>query len=263
MTRKCFFVPEIPPEAGIFDLPRQVSRQLESVLRAKVGDYVELLDGVGEAWTCEISGIRKGIVSVRLTGKRDRSLFESPFQITLGLGIARSDIMDQVVRQATEMGVSRLVAFRASRSQYGLSGKQAEKKKVRWSKIAGEAICQCGRTIAPEIEICEGLEAFLASVASKTGADAHVIKIFARERESGEGLADLRRGTGMSSAIFAVVGPEGGWDSSEVSSLMSAGFRPVSLGPRILRFETAAVALVSSIQLLWGDIGGNTGRAED
>jgi len=278
MTRRCFFVPEMASDTKTFDLPPRLSRQLEDVMRAKVGESIELLDGWGSAWECLIVGIRRGIVSVSLTGKLDRPVSESPLSVTLGIGIARSDTMDLVVRQATEMGVLRLAVFRAARSQYGLSGKPAEKRKERWSKIAMEAVCQCGRTRAPKIEIFGGLDRFLISLdgvskaeaarrpgpahggidrndCSQEGETEHILKIFALEDECGNALRNLRSETGPDIRhVLALVGPEGGWDKSESSALIAAGFRPVSLGPRTLRLETAAVALVCSLQVLWGDM---------
>ncbi len=255
MTRGCFFLPEGVPDTGIFDLPAHLSRQLESVLRARVGEAIELLDGQGAAWQCRIVEIRRETVSVRLIGKPDRSGCESPIGITLGLAMARSDTMDMVIRQATELGVFRLAVFRAMRSQYGLSGQQAGKKKERWSKIAGEAICQSGRAISPEIEIFEDLDSFLTSFEVKDWAAQDSLKLFALERTARNGIRNLKRGSGLDiHRILAVLGPEGGWDSVETSAMIDAGFRPVSLGPRTLRLETAAVALVCSIQLLWGDM---------
>lgn len=262
MTRRCFFAPEVVVQGteGSFDLPPHLSRQLAGVLRARVGQSIELLDGKGSSRACTITGIRGGVVSVRLTGESDRSVFESPLRITLGLGMARPDTMDLVVRQASEMGVARLAVFRAHRSQYGLDGKQAEKKKERWSRIAAEAICQCGRARAPEIEIFEDLERFFASVEEEYGDPGQTLKIFALERGPGAGLVDLHRDSGPAAQrILVLVGPEGGWDNLESTSLKGAGFTPVSLGPRTLRLETAAVALISSIQLLWGDMGKKTG----
>ena len=265
MTRRCFFVPEVASDAKTFDLPPRLSRQLEGVLRAKVGESIELLDGRGSAWECLITRIRKGTVSVSLTGKLDRPECESSLSVTLGIGIARSDTMDLVVRQATEMGVSRLVIFRAARSQYGLSGKTTEKRKERWLKIASEAICQCGRTRTPEIEIFDDLDHFLTSLGgvscgivgdlTEQSAAEHTLKIFALERESGNTLKNLLKEKGPDiRRILAVLGPEGGWHTRESAALAAAGFRPVSLGPRTLRLETAAVALLSSLQILWGDM---------
>jgi len=170
--------------------------------------------------------------------------------------MARSDTMDLLIRQATELGVFRLAVFRAMRSQYALSGGQAEKKKQRWSRIAGEAICLSRRARSPEIDIFEDLDSFLTSFGVEDWAAQDSLKLFALERKAGNGIRDLRRGSGTDiHRILAVLGPEGGWDSVETAALIGAGFRPVSLGPRTLRLETAAVAFVCSIQLLWGDMG--------
>lgn len=255
MTRRRFFVPEVAPGTSSFDLPQHLSRQLESVLRAKAGESIELLDGHGSAWECLITAIRRGSVSVCVLGRLDRPACESPLALTLGVGIARSDTMDLIVRQATEMGVSQLAVFRAARSQYSLSGKPAEKKKERWSRIAREAVCQCGRTIPPEIVLFEDLSHFLASF--EDDPRRCCLKIFALEREPGPGPKSLAERTPRPGIcrIAATIGPEGGWDESESSALVGAGFEPLSLGPRTLRMETAAVALICSIQLLWGDMG--------
>lgn len=254
MTRRCFFVNEIDSDAQTVNLPTQTSHHLENVLRLRAGDAIEIRDGLGHAWAGEIAGIKKGNVSVRLLGERDCSGVESPLRISLALGLARSDIMDLVVRQATEMGVSRLLAFRAARSQYGLTGSQAEKKKERWSKIAREAMCQCGRTRMPEIAVFEDLDRFVSSISQESEPGPH-LKIFAREGESDRGLEMLRQSWPQCAGVVSAIGPEGGWESSEAARLEEAGFLPVHLGPRVLRYETAAIALISSIQLLWGDMG--------
>ncbi len=255
MTRRCFFVPEFVPDTRACDLPTAISRQLESVLRARVGEPIELIDGRGSAWECLITGIRRGRVSVSLLRKLERAGRESPLAVTLAVGIARPDTMDLIVRQATEMGVWRLAVFRALRSQYALYGKSAEKKKERWSRIASEAICQCGRTKTLEIAFYEHLSHLLTFFESEESEREHTLKIFALERESRKGLRSLQSEAAADiHRIWVVLGPEGGWDRGESSLLMGAGFRPVSLGPRTLRLETAATALISSVQLLWGDM---------
>lgn len=260
MTRRCFFVPEVGEEAGSFDLPPRLSRQLETVLRAKAGESIELLDANGCTRECLITAVHRGSVTVSVVGKVNRPACESPLSLTLGMGIGRPDTMDLIVRQATEMGVSRLAVFRSLRSQYGLAGKPAEKKKERWSRIASEAVCQCGRTSPPEIILFEDLANFVTSLEDyQVGCD---LKIFALEREPCARPKSLAGKTAHRPIhrIAAALGPEGGWDNSESSALIEAGFESVSLGPRTLRMETAAVALISSIQLFWGDMGDGLSR---
>jgi len=286
MSRKCFLVQGIEPGTEFIDLSPEASHHLENVLRLRAGETVELRDGQGNAWAGEIARIGKKTVSVRVLGKLDFPLVEPPIEITLALGLAKADVMDLVVRQATEMGVAGLAIFRAARSQYTVLGKNAEKKAGRWSKIAGEAVCQCGRTRAPRIALHEDLDDFLGSLAPVAGSMASgpgpsagprnsgslnsspvpsvsgVLKVFGLEGEKDRGLESLKRSHPSCGVVLAAIGPEGGWEHSEVNKLVSAGFSPVHLGPRILRFETAAVALISSIQLLWGDFG-EAGRKEN
>ncbi|MHC1727413.1 MAG: 16S rRNA (uracil(1498)-N(3))-methyltransferase [Syntrophobacteraceae bacterium] len=260
MTGRCFFTPGIELDAETVELPPQASHHLEHVLRLKRGDRVELRDGAGNAWEAEVSEIKKGRTVVRMLGNLDPAVFEPFIQIILVLGLARSDTMDMVVRQAVELGVSGLIAFRTARSQYGLTGHQVEKKKERWSRIAVEAICQCGRTKKPRIDIFEDLDHFLTWACGETGPEEGILRIVAREREAGESLRQLHEKSPSCTGVLAAIGPEGGWESSETARLANAGFNAVRLGPRILRFETAAVALISSIQLLWGDMGDAKGK---
>jgi 16S rRNA (uracil1498-N3)-methyltransferase len=256
MTRRCFFVPEIVTGTRTFDLPPALSRQLEAVLRAKAGDPIELIDGRGSTWEGLITGIRRGRVSVSLIGRVDRPSRESPLAVTLAMGIARPDTMDLIVRQATEMGVLRLAVFRGVRSQYGLDCKSADKKEDRWSRIASEAMCQCGRTKTLEIKFFDDLSHLIAWSKNEESEMQQALRIFAMEREPRKGLLSLRSAIGSDiDRLLAVFGPEGGWDNTESSMAIEAGFTPVSLGPRTLRLETAVIALISSVQLLWGDMG--------
>lgn len=253
MSRKCFFSQGIGPATETVELSAEESHHLDNVLRLGIGEAVEIRDGLGNAWAGEIAGKGRKNVSVRVTGKLDIPHREPRLDITLALGIARSDLMDIAVRQATEMGVKRLAVFRAARSQYALSGRIIEKKVGRWVKIAREAMCQCGRTLVPDIAVFEDTNGFLAANTEEKGGGA--LKIFALEGERNRSLELLRGSRPVCDHVVAAVGPEGGWDRPEIEGLMNAGFQPVHLGPRILRFETAAVAVVSSIQLLWGDFG--------
>lgn len=259
MSRRCFFA-QIEPGTDSVDLSPEDSHHLQHVLRLRSGEAIELRDGHGNAWTGEIASLGKRRASVRVLGRLDLSGCEPALNIILALGLARSDTMDLVIRQATEMGVFRLAVFRADRSQYGLTGKNAEKKLDRWLKIAGEAMCQCGRTRIPQISVFEDLDRFLEAFSSGVEElQGTFLKIVSREGEKDSSLDLLRRSRGHCENVIAAVGPEGGWDGSEIQKFMNADYHPVHLGPRILRFETAAVALVSLVQLLWGDFG-ETGR---
>ena len=254
MTRKCFYVDCVDVKAGLVELDAKMTHQIEDVLRMRPGDAVDVRDGRGGGWKGAVEEIEGGKLGVRLLEERHLQV-ESPLEVTFALGISRSDRMETVVRQATELGVHRFVAFRARRSQYGLSGAQAEKRCARWLKIAREALCQCGRANIPEIIILPGLEEFLKKTLTWGSGTGKTLEILACEEECGGDLHALRREHPACERIVAVVGPEGGWASEEVDLLNRSGFRSVHMGPRILRLETAAVALLSMVQLLWGDLG--------
>jgi len=254
MTRRCFFVEDMNPELGVVRLTDRVGHHLGDVLRLKRGDAVDLRDGRGNAWRAVIAGVEGSAVRVEL-GEKQALRNESTLEITLALAFSQLDRMDLVLRQATEIGVQRFVAFRAQRSQYGLSGARAEKRRERWSRIIREALCQCERIILPRIEILSDVRAFIAASGAYASEDEGGLKLVAREAEPAECLTSLRRLFPACTQVVVVVGPEGGWAQTEVDQFMEAGFHAVQLGPRILRLETAAVAVLSSVQLLWGDFG--------
>jgi len=255
MTRKCFFVDEVNSGEEYATLSREATRHVESVLRLKAGDSIELRDGRGNGWMAVIAGMEGPVLRVRLA-KRQLLESESPLKLTLAMAFARSDRMELVCRQATEIGINRFVAFRAKRSQYGLSEQQAKKRVERWSKIAREALCQCGRGRLPEIDVFADASALISAASSWGGAENEGLKVLACEGERKQSILELKRRAPVCGHIVAVVGAEGGWTDEEIDEFGRGGYQAVHLGPRVLRLETAAVALLSSVQLLWGDFGG-------
>jgi 16S rRNA (uracil1498-N3)-methyltransferase len=252
MSGRCFFIGRVEPGQDCVLLDERASHHTETVLRLKTGDCVELRDGCGNAWQGEIAQTGGGAVRVRL-GTQCALEVESRLELTLAIALGKQDRMDVVVRQATELGVTRLVAFRAERSQYGLSGEQTERRLFRWIKIAQGALCQCGRTRLPELIYLPGVQELVARSELWQEGPGGLLKVVAREEERRQSLMELLGRLPHCRQILAVVGPEGGWTREEEARFFSAGFHPVHLGPRILRLETAAVALLSLAQLLWGD----------
>ncbi len=252
MTRKCFFVDRIDPAEDVVTIGDKTAHHIETVLRLKPGDSIELRDGRGNAWPAVIERVGPQAVQARIAGRK-RPEAESPLDVTLALAYARSDRMELALRQATEMGAHRFIAFRAERSQYGLAGGQAARRKERWEKIAREALCQCRRAILPEIHVLGGVAHFLSETASILHNDGESLKVVASEDESEESLLTLWSRFPNIKRVIGVIGPEGGWTNDEASQFVEAGFVKVRIGPRILRLETAAIALLASVQLLWGD----------
>lgn len=252
MTRRCFFIDAVEPGADSVVLTGQTAHHIMSVLRMGKGEPLELRDGKGRGWKGLIVGQEKTSLHVQLIDKLPLRN-ESPLRITLAMALARTDRMELVVRQATELGVRRFLAYRSKRSQYGLSDAQAEKRCDRWLKIAREAMCQCDRMKVPEIDFVPDLPKFAAEQwgAKKDGAS---LKLLALEGERRSSLRDVWRSFPKCDEVLAVIGPEGGWTDEEVQEFKNADFFAVHLGPRILRLETAAVAFVAMVQMLWGDL---------
>lgn len=258
MTRKCFFGKSGLVENELITLPRETARHLDSVLRSKPGDPVEIRDGEGHGWKGVIECMKDGAIQVRLL-ERQVLTNESSLSITLALAFSRSEKMEQVIRHATELGVQRIAFFRARRSQYGLKGDKIDKKRERWEKIAREALCQCGRARLPEIVVFQETEDFLRDVSEGETFGPCGLKLVALEAAAEEGLVSLKHAVPFCEQVLVVVGPEGGWTVEEVNLFKHYALRSVHLGPRILRLETAALAIVSCVQLLWGDFGQGLG----
>jgi len=253
MTRKRFFVERAVPGEGTIDLGGDAAHHIEHVLRLRAGEELELIDGVGGGWLGAIVETGMGTVRVRITGRLGPPA-ESSLNLSLALAFSRADRMDLVLRQATEIGVNRFIAFRSRRSQYGLTGRPAGKRLERWQRIAREAVCQCGRLNVPEMDILSDIRELLAKI-EQWERSGNLLRILAFERGDGKGIVDLHRAFPQCTEVMVAVGPEGGWSSEEAELLTRNGFHAVHLGPRILRLETAAAIVLSSVQLLWGDLG--------
>lgn len=227
------------------------ARHAASVLRLGVGDRVVVLDGQGREWEARLASISPDRVDLdALTPRAPRP--ESPLDLTLGLVVLRPEKMDLVVQKSTELGLKRLVPLRSLHGAVRLDDKQAGQKAVRWRRISLEALKQCGRARPVEIEPVTGLADFLA--ASSTAA----LKLLLDPDRTGR-ASGLKARLGSSrpdSAVRALVGPEGGFSDEETRLAQEAGFEPVSLGPRVLRAETAALALLAVLQYEAGDLAG-------
>lgn len=255
MTRRAFYVEGFEGSEAEPVLEGPLAHQLGHVLRLAPGAAVELRNGCGQAWAAEVLRCGKKSVTLRL-GQPLAAILELPLDLTLALAYSRSDRMDLVLRQGVELGIRRFIAFPSERSQYGLTGEREQRKLERWRKIAQQALCQCGRAMLPEIRCCDGLNRFLTALEGDWPPNA--LNILALESGDRRSLKDLLGNQPLPAAIIALVGCEGGWTGAEADQLRTGGFRAVTLGPRILRLETAVTALLSAVQLLWGDLGGST-----
>jgi 16S rRNA (uracil1498-N3)-methyltransferase len=221
-------------------------RYLARVHRLAPGDGVTLFDGAGVEAPAEIVAVDADLrlVRVRVGAPCERTDVGVP--LTLVVGLSKGDKMDLVVQKTTELGVAAIAPVACERSVVRLEGARAVERQRRWEKIAAEAARQCGRTTVPLVLAPAPLERALAVPAP----DA--LRLILHER-AGEALARALPAQSPPSVVLAV-GPEGGFSEAELAAAREQGFRPVLLGPRILRAETAAIAAVVALGVLIGDL---------
>jgi len=233
---KRFFVPAVSEET---ELIGDEFRHAKNVLRLTEGDEITLFDGSGAEYAAVIYRIGKNSMTAHVVGKR-LSDKEPNADVYLLVGLLKGDKTELVVQKATELGVKKIGVFTSRYSSAYFS----ENKIERLKKVAFEASKQCLRATVPEIACFDSLEKALAS------AENYKDKFFACEfiKESERALSEA----GTSCAL--VVGSEGGFTEEEYEKAREAGFRGVTLGKRILRAETAAIALLSVVMYFAGEL---------
>ena len=236
------------------------ARYLSLVLRIKPGDSLIVFDGSGYRYICKVLQTHKKEVVVEMIKKQPYSA-ESPVSISLAQGLPKSDKMDLIVQKSTELGVSKIFPIITERSQI----KHTEKV-VRWRKIALSASQQCGREKITEIKEPVEFAKFLsglhivnednnaANVIPEKVGTSHLNIIFSEEQKE-INLKKVLKDFKASTDIVLLIGPEGGFSGEEVSAAVEKGFIEASLGPRVLRTETAPIAAISIIQYELGDMG--------
>ena len=220
------------------------ANHITRVLRLRNGDALTVFDGTGGEFDARIVEFRKESVLVSVEEHRtlDR---ESPLSLTLAQGISRGERMDWIIQKATELGASRIAPVFTKRSVVRLDEKQAERKLQHWRAIAVAACEQCGRNRIPELPAPVDVFELLAA----PGTPGHTRLLLS---PSGDLRIDDLKDVGK--GITVLIGPEGGLEDAEHDVAIRAGFRPVRLGPRILRTETAAIAALTIIQRYFGDL---------
>jgi 16S rRNA (uracil1498-N3)-methyltransferase len=227
------------------------ARHIKNVLRLRPGDRILLIDGTGFEHEARIERFEAGVVMVSIH-RRVPAAAESPLQITLAQALIKDKKMDRLVRQLTELGISRWVPFSAERSVPRPDEKRISARIIRWEKIAREAVKQCRRGRTPEIG---PLLSFDETLDLARGYDRKIA--FWEAEARGPDRTGINPAPGISS-LFVLIGPEGGFSTREMAAARSCGFLTLSLGPRILRAETATVAAVALVQYLFGDMGQNS-----
>lgn len=233
----------LPPPASCgseFELLEADARHALSVLRIRVGEPVTVMDGAGAEVVCEVVAVAKRSVKLRAMSRRIYS--RPPARVTVAQAIAKTQAMDGVVHRAVELGCAAVVPLLGERSVS--RPREADEKGKRWRSIAIEAVKQCGAPWLAEIEapvkpveFARRLSNFDLAILASLAPGARPVRAVIEERF---------RNLGRSLETVAVlVGPEGDFSTAEHDALVAGGAAPVSLGPWVLRVETAAVAAVA------------------
>ena len=225
-------------------LTGEQARYLGRVLRSRMGDPVLVFNGEHGEWSATIEDITKSTVTLRII-ERNETRTESPLKIHLVQGISRGDRMDFVVQKATELGVKRITPVLTHHGVVKLDSKRADKRQQHWQHIAESACEQSGRTRPPLIDAAISLNAWFGA---KDSSDSTQLIL-----QPGA-PASLSAQPAPATKLCLLIGPEGGFSEREYEDAEIAGFTAVSLGPRVLRTETAALAALSVAQACWGDL---------
>jgi 16S rRNA (uracil1498-N3)-methyltransferase len=222
-------------------LDEQAARHACKVLRLREGDAVALFDGTGGEYPGRIAAIGKHDVTIQLGAHLAREC-EAPLEITLAQAISAGEKMDFTLQKATELGIARIQPLASERSVVKLSGERADKRVAHWQGVVISACEQCGRNRIPSVAPIRPYTDWLGD-----GSPGLCLML---SPEAELSLRDLPR---PDRPVTLLIGPEGGFSAAEARAAQHAKFTPVRLGTRILRTETAALAALAAMQVLWGD----------
>lgn len=239
--------------------PAELARQGEIVLQGKVlahlkaarlrpGDQLVLADGRGRAFAARLLSHSPRSATARLLSELKKNA-EPPLKVTLFTGLAKGEKMDQIVRQSVELGVHQIVPVLTERTVVRLKGDKGEDRARRWQNVARSAAAQCRRSAVPQVSKPLSFTAMLDLL------HAEKLVLVPYEEETDQGLGQLIAklpAPPRTAALFT--GPEGGISPREIEKLKALpGLYPFTLGPRILRAETAPLAALALLMYLWGD----------
>lgn len=226
----------------LIELDDDNGHYVRTVLRLKKDDPIILFNGHGGEYFSTVAEVSRKAVLITVGQWNDRSV-ESPLQVILGLGISRGDRMDLTVQKAVELGVSHITPLLTERCVVQFKGEKKPQRLLHWQKIVQHAAEQSGRTLLPALPEVERLQDWVG--------DQQGLKVFL-DPYAETTLMDLQP---EAMKVTLLTGPEGGFSDQERDIAKASGFIPVRLGARILRTETASIAALAAVQLLWGDFG--------
>lgn len=258
MSARRFYAPHIPDEGNALPLPPDEGRHLARVLRLRTGAAIRIFDGAGREHEAMVEHDAPHGVIVRV-GARVATPAEPRVPVTLAVTLLKGRKLDQVVRDATALGVAAidpLVSRRAGADPGAEGGRHLNQ---RWRGIAIASAKQCGRAVVPEVRAPAAYEAYLRETPALDG----LLRIILVEPSAAKTLdcaspdvpllASVRADPPPARAVV-LVGPEGGWAPEEASRAAASGFRPLTLGRQILRADLVPIVALSILRAAWNDL---------
>ena len=236
-----FFCPQPLVTGAIIDLPEAVAHHIQ-VVRLAPGDQITLFNGEGGQYQASLVTVAKRSVTAEVLAHDAREA-ELPFAVTLAQALPEASKMDWIIEKAVELGVTGVQPLAAQRCVVRLSSERAEKKLAHWQGIIVSASEQCGRNRLASLSQLEEFSRWIAHPAAAprillSPRGTQTLAEWAAERQPHD--------------LVLMVGPEGGFSSSEEDAAIAAGAIALSMGPRVLRTETAALAAIATLQARWG-----------
>lgn len=244
-----FFIPIPIGESADVTITGADAVHIATVLRMKPGDDLILLDGSGWEYRAQIMDTSKNRVAARIWERRP-SAAEPDLHLTVAQALIKDKKMDRLVRRLTELGIRRLIPFTTIRTIPRPSPQRWTARLKRWERISCEAMKQCRRGRLPELTPCISWETLLASL------HQYDLAILFWE-DARTPLCDIVASHPPHTVrrLLIILGPEGGFDAAEIAASRTQQILTATLGPRILRADTAALAACTLTQYLWGDLG--------
>jgi len=239
------YVPSLDPRDRTVELPENEAAHLCRVLRVKKGEEVRLFDGRGREVAARVTSVGRTAVVAEI-GDRVEPAPEWGVRVTLAQAVLKGDKIDDVIRDAVMMGVAAIQPLLTARTDVPAAAFSRGRRVDRWQRIAVSSSKQCGRAVVPPVHPPRLLADCL--VAAEPGVRLMLVEPAAMPAGSEGRLLPA-----APDSALLLVGPEGGWADAEVALARSAGCRPVSLGPRTLRADAAALVALSVLQHVWGE----------
>ncbi len=248
MSARRFMINSRTVRDGYASFDGEIYNHMVRVLRLATGDSVQLADEKGLVYYGVINQVAKEWVAVKISSTHAAADINTTApQITICQALPKGDKVDLILQKGTELGAHDFRIFGGRRSVARIRNDQQESKLERWNRITSEAARQCGRSDVPPVS-------WRPSAVETANDSGQELRLILWEGERERSLKETLTSQVKPASVVVAIGPEGGFDPLEVRHFALHGFQPVSLGSRILRTETASIAILAIMQYIWGEI---------